>query len=67
MSAPKYHSQRSTTPCLQTLTNGINAVAILLAEAATRNHADKGTVADACYLIADLAGLIQEIAEGESA
>lgn len=62
----KYSEVCLTPTNLPILTNGIAAVAMLIAEAATRNQADSGTVADACYLIADLAGLVQEVAEGES-
>lgn len=66
MSDVKYSTRCLTRTNLPILTSGIAAVAMLIAEAATRNQADSATVADACYLLADLAGLVQEVAERES-
>lgn len=66
MSDVKYSTRCLTRTNLPILTSGIAAVAMLIAEASSRNQADTGTVADACFLIADLAGLVQEVAEGES-
>lgn len=65
MAKPQHAGMAITRPAsLPILTAGISAVATLIAEAAASGDPDEGTIADAAFLIADLARLVEAVVEG---